>query len=134
MLPLLVLMPGALVAVGCFLPLVSASIAIAGFGGSGHVAATDFTIGKVALVLAFVALLLDVVDLRGGEKRFRSGTTALAMLAGVLVAYKGWSVEGQFNSVAAGAVAVHASIGIGVWVALVGGFAGSLGRWMLADA
>src|SRR4051812_42722941 len=97
---LLVLLPGAFVALGCFLPLVSASVTVAGFGGSGHIAATDTTIGKVALVLAFLALLLDVLDLRGGERQFRSATTALAFLGGVLVAYKGWSMTGQFNSVA----------------------------------
>lgn len=131
---LLVLLPGAFVALGCFLPLVSASIAVAGIGGSGHIAATDTTIGKVALVLAFLALLLDMGDLRGGERRFRSTTTALAFLGGVLVAYKGWSMTGQFNSVAASQIAVHASIGLGVWVALIGGVAGTFGRWMLADA
>jgi len=43
-------------------------------------------------------------------------------------------VESEFNSVAVSQIAVHASIGIGVWVALLGGLAGTLGRWMLADA
>ena len=132
--PLLVLLPGVFVALGCFLPLVSASIDVAGFGGSGHIAATDTTIGKVALVLAFLAIVLDVVDLRGGERRLRSATTALAFLGGVLVAYKGWSMTGRFNSVAAAQISVHASIGTGVWVALIGGVAGTVGRWMLADA
>ena len=132
--PLLVLAPGALVALGCFLPLVSASVSVVGLSAGGHVAATDTTVGKVALVLAFLALLLDSLDLRGGERRYRGGTTALAILGALLVAYKGWSVESEFNSVAVSQIAVHASIGIGVWVALLGGLAGTLGRWMLADA
>jgi hypothetical protein len=131
---LLVLAPGALVGLACFLPLVSASVSIVGVSGTGHVAATDTTVGKVALVLAFLVVLLDALDLRGGERRYRSGTTALAILAALLVAYKGWALQGQFDSVAASAVAVHASIGIGVWVALLGGLAGSFGRWILVDA
>ena len=100
----------------------------------GHASAPDTTAGKVALVLAFVAVLLAALDLRGGERRYRSGTTALAVLAALIVAYKGWSLADQFNSVAASHIAVHASIGIGVWVALLGGVAGALGRWMLAHA
>jgi hypothetical protein len=131
---LLVLAPGVLVAVGCFLPLVSASVSIVGVSGTGNIAATDTTVGKVALVLAFVAVLLDALDLRGGERRYRGGTTALAVLAALLVAYKGWSVQSQFDSVAVSQIAVHASIGIGVWVALLGGLAGSFGRWLLVDA
>jgi hypothetical protein len=132
--PLLVLAPGALVALACFLPLVSASVSVVGLSAGGHIAATDTTVGKVALVLAFAALLLDALDLRGGERRYRSGTTSLAVLAAILVAYKGWSINSDFNAVSASQIAVHASIGLGVWVALLGGFAGSLGRWMLADS
>jgi hypothetical protein len=131
---LLVLAPGALVGLACFLPLVSASVSIVGVSGTGHVDATDTTVGKVALVLAFLVVLLDALDLRGGGRRYRSGTTALAILAALLVAYKGWALQGQFDSVAASTVAVHASIGIGVWVALLGGLAGSFGRWILVDA
>src|SRR3954469_10806380 len=137
---LLALLPGVLVGASCFLPLISASVSLGDVSGGGHVTALDTTAGKVAVVLAFLAIVLDAVDLRGRERQYRSVTSLLAFGAAVVVAYKGWSLESRLNSATAAdvgnalGIAVHASLGVGVWVALIGGVLGTLGRWFLADA
>jgi len=112
---------GALVGVACFLPLLSLSVTVAGFSGTGDLHATDLTAGKVALILAFMAVLLGVVDLRGGEGTLRRPAAACAIAGAAIVVYKSWKLMSQIN--AAGATAtniVHVSMGMAMWVALVG--------------
>jgi TRAP-type C4-dicarboxylate transport system permease small subunit len=109
---------GALVAVACFLPLLSLSVTVAGFTGTGSLHATDLTAGKVALVLAFLSVLLAVIDVRGGEGTLRRPAAALAIVGAAIVVYKSWKLMAAVN--AAGTTFAHVSMGIAMWIALVG--------------
>ena len=109
---------GALVGVACFLPLLSLSITFGQLSTSGNVHATDLTSGKVALVLAFGSLLLAVIDIRGGDGTFRRPAAACAIVAAAIVIYKSWKLTSEVN--AAGVSFAHVSMGVAVWVALLG--------------
>jgi len=114
---------GALVGLACFLPLLSLSVTVAGFSGTGSLHATDLTAGKVALVLAFIAVLLGVVDLRGGAGTLRRPAAVLAIAGAAIVVYKSWKLMSTVNAAAAmstTASLVHVSMGTAMWVALVG--------------
>ena len=109
---------GALAGIACFLPLLSLTVTFGSFSGSGNVHATDLTAGKVALVLAFASLLLAVIDIRGGDGSYRRPAAACAIVAAAIVIYKSWTLAGKVNS--AGVSFAHASMGMGMWVALLG--------------
>jgi hypothetical protein len=109
--------------VACFLPLLSLSVTIAGFTGSGDLHATDLTAGKVALVLAFAAVLLGVIDLRGGEGTLRRPAAACAIAGAAIVVYKSWKLMSLINSASSTATVssiAHVSMGTAMWVALAG--------------
>jgi hypothetical protein len=110
---------GALVGIACFLPLLSLTITYGALHGSGDVHATDLTSGKVALVLAFASLLLAVVDIRGGDGTYRRPAAACALVGAAIVVYKSWTLTSRVNG--AGVSFAHVSMGVGMWVALVGG-------------
>ena len=110
---------GALVGIACFLPLLSLTITVGTLSSSGNVHATDLTSGKVALVLAVVSLLLAVIDIRGGDGTYRRPAAACALVGAAIVVYKSWTLTSKING--AGASFAHVSMGIGMWVALVGG-------------
>jgi hypothetical protein len=109
---------GALVGIACFLPLLSLTVTFGQFSGSGNVHATDLTSGKVALVLAIGSLLLAVIDLRGGDGSYRRPAAACAIVGAGIVIYKSWKLASEVNG--AGVSFAHVSMGIAVWVALVG--------------
>ena len=109
---------GALVGIACFLPLLSLSITFGQLSTSGNVHATDLTAGKVALVLAVASLLLAVWDIRGGDGTLRRPAAACAIVGAAIVIYKSWSLTSKLN--AAGLSIAHVSMGVAVWVALVG--------------
>ncbi len=109
---------GALVGIACFLPLLSLTVTFGAVSSSGNVHATDLTSGKVALVLAFGSLLLAVIDIRGGDGTYRRPAAACAIVAAAIVVYKSWKITSQINS--AGVSFAHVSMGVAVWVALVG--------------
>jgi hypothetical protein len=115
---LLALGGGALVGLACFLPLLSLSVTVAGFSAGGNLHATDLTAGKVALVLAFLSVLLGVVDVRGGEGTLQRPAAALAIIGAAIVVYKSWKLMGQVNAL--GDTFAHVSMGVGMWVALAG--------------
>jgi len=110
---------GALVGIACFLPLLSLSITFGALQTSGNLHATDLTSGKVALVLAFASLLLAVIDIRGGDGTYRRPAAACALVGAAIVVYKSWSLTSKVNS--AGVSFAHVSMGMGMWVALIGG-------------
>jgi hypothetical protein len=116
---LLALGGGALVGIACFLPLLSLTLTFGSFSGTGNVHATDLTSGKVALVLAFASLLLAVIDIRGGDGSYRRPAAACALIGAAIVDYKSWTLTSKVNS--AGVSFAHVSMGMGMWVALVGG-------------
>ena len=117
---LLALGGGALVGVACFLPLLSLSVTVAGFTGNGNVHATDLTAGKVALVVAFLGVLLGVVDLRGGDGTLRRPAAGCAIVGASIVVYKSWKLMSEMNAAASTTNFVHVSMGLAMWVALVG--------------
>ena len=104
--------------IACFLPLLSLSVTVGQLSASGNVHATDLTIGKVALVLAIVSLLLGVIEIRGGDGTYRRPGAALAMVGAGLVIYKSWKLTSTVS--ASGGTFFHASMGVAVWVALLG--------------
>ena len=110
---------GALVGIACFLPLLSLSITFGSLQTSGNLHATDLTSGKVALVLAFASLLLAVIDIRGGDGKYRRPAAACALVGAAIVVYKSWTLTSKVNG--AGVSFAHVSMGMGMWVALVGG-------------
>ena len=110
---------GALVGIACFLPLLSLSITFGALQTSGNLHATDLTSGKVALVLAFASLLLAVIDIRGGDGTYRRPAAACALVGAAIVVYKSWTLMSKVNS--AGVSFAHVSMGMGMWVALIGG-------------
>ena len=110
---------GALVGIACFLPLLSVSITFGALQTSGNLHATDLTSGKVALVLAFASLLLAVIDIRGGDGTYRRPAAACALVGAAIVVYKSWTLTSKVNS--AGVSFAHVSMGMGMWVALIGG-------------
>jgi hypothetical protein len=110
---------GALVGIACFLPLLSLSITFGALQTSGNLHATDLTSGKVALVLAFASLLLAVIDIRGGDGTYRRPAAACALVGAAIVVYKSWTLTSKVNS--AGVSFAHVSMGMGMWVALIGG-------------
>jgi hypothetical protein len=116
---MLALSGGALVGIACFLPLLSLTITFGALSQSGNVHATDLTSGKVALVLAFASLLLAVIDIRGGDGTYRRPAAACALIGGAIVVYKSWTLTSKING--AGVSFAHVSMGIGMWVALIGG-------------
>jgi hypothetical protein len=111
---------GALVGIACFLPLLSLSVTIAGFSSTGNLHATDLTAGKVALVLGFASVLLAVVDLRGGEGTLRRPAAALAIVGAAILVYKSWKLQAEVNTAASATSIAHVSMGMAMWVALVG--------------
>jgi len=115
---MLALSGGALVGIACFLPLLSLTVTFGAVSSSGSVHATDLTSGKVALVLAIGSLLLAVIDIRGGDGTYRRPAAACAIVAAAIVVYKSWKITSQINS--AGVSFAHVSMGVAVWVALVG--------------
>ncbi|HTZ04470.1 MAG TPA: hypothetical protein VMB53_01815 [Gaiellaceae bacterium] len=119
----LLLAGGGLVGLACFLPWISVSIQILGVSGTGHVHGTDFTSGKVALVLAFVSVLLAVVDLRGGDGSLRRWSIGAALAGSAIVVYNAWHKSSTFAVAASGTSFAHASTGPGLWVGLLGGAA-----------
>jgi hypothetical protein len=110
---------GALVGIACFLPLLSLTITFGALQSSGNVHATDLTSGKVALVLAFASLLLAVIDIRGGDGTYRRPAAACAIVGAAIVVYKSWTLTSKVNG--AGVSFAHVSMGVGMWVALIGG-------------
>ena len=114
---------GGLVGAACFLPWMSASVSLAGFSARGHMSGTDTTAGKVALVLGFAALLLAALDLNSGAEHYRRFAAGAAIVGAAIVVYKAWSLTAQMNDAAANSAGFvgHVSIGVGMWVALVGG-------------
>jgi hypothetical protein len=110
---------GALVGIACFLPLLSLTLTIGSVSGTGNLHATDLTAGKVALVLAFASLLLAVIDIRGGDGSYRRPAAACALIGAAIVVYKSWTLTAKVNS--AGVSFAHVSMGMGMWVALIGG-------------
>jgi len=116
---LLALGGGALVGLACFLPLLSLTVTFGALHTSGNVHATDLTSGKVALVLAFGSLLLAVIDIRGGDGTYRRPAAACALVGAAIVVYKSWTLTSRVNG--AGVSFAHVSMGMGMWVALVGG-------------
>ena len=108
---------GALVGIACFLPLFSLTITFGALQSSGNVHATDLTSGKVALVLAFASLLLAVIDIRGGDGT--RNTSDVGCLGAAIVVYKSWTLTSKGNG--AGVSFAHVSMGVGMWVALIGG-------------
>ena len=115
---LLALGGGALVSIACFLPLVSLTLTFGAVSGTGNVHATDLTSGKVALVLAFVSLLLAVIEIRGGDGTYRRPAAACALVGASIVVYKSWLLTSKVSG--AGVSFAHASMGMGMWVALIG--------------
>ena len=128
----LLLAGGGLVGVACFLPWISLSITILGVSGTGHAHGTDFTSGKVALVLAFVSVLLAVIDVRGGDGSLRRWSAGAAIVGAAIVVYESWHKASTFAIAASSTNFAHASVGPGLWVGLLGGAAavaaGFLGR------
>ena len=116
---LLALGGGALVGLACFLPLLSLTVTFGAISGTGNVHATDLTSGKVALVLAIASLLLAVIDIRGGDGTFRRPAAACALVGAAIVVYKSWTLAAKLNG--ADVSFAHVSMGVGMWVALVGG-------------
>jgi hypothetical protein len=112
---------GALVGLACFLPLFSLTVSFGEISANGSAQASDFTAGKVALVLAFASLLLAVIDIRGGEGTYRRPAAGCAIVGAAIVVYKSLALAGQFNDPALGTGIGHASPGIGMWVAFLGG-------------
>jgi hypothetical protein len=110
---------GALVGIACFLPLLSLTLTFGAVSSSGNVHATDLTSGKVALVLAFASLLLAVIDIRGGDGTYRRPAAACALVGAAIVVYKSWTLTSKVNG--AGVSFAHVSMGMGMWVALIGG-------------
>jgi hypothetical protein len=119
----LLLAGGALVGAACFLPWISVSINLFGVSGTGHVHGTDFTSGKVALVLAFASVLLAAIDFRGGDGSLRTWSIAAAVLGSAIVVYYAWDKSSTFQIASSGTSFAHASTGPGLWVGLVGGAA-----------
>ncbi|HZR96059.1 MAG TPA: hypothetical protein VFA56_10215 [Gaiellaceae bacterium] len=109
---------GALVGIACFLPLLSLSVTFGQFSSSGNLHATDLTAGKLALVFAIGSLLLAVWDVRGGDGTLRRPAAACAIVGAAIVVYKSWTLTSKLD--AAGAGFAHASMGLAMWVALVG--------------
>jgi hypothetical protein len=114
---ILALTGGGLVGASCFLPWLSLSISFAGLTGSANLQGTDTTAGKVALLLAFAAVLAAALDVRAGEQRLRRPAAAAALVGAAIVVYKSWSLTSQVN----GTGLAHVSTGIGMWAALLGG-------------
>jgi hypothetical protein len=118
---ILALAGGAIVGIGCFLPLLSLSLSIAGVTTKGNVSATDMTAGKVALVFAFAALLLAALDLRDGDGSLRRWAAGCALVGASIIVYKSWTLSAKANAALSATTFGHVSVGIGMWVALVGG-------------
>ena len=108
---------GALVGIACFLPLVSVSISFGQLSVNGNLHATDLTAGKIALVLAFAAVLGAALDLRSADDQLRRPAAASALLAAVIIVWKSWSLTSRVS----GTGLVHASVGLALWAALIGG-------------
>ena len=109
---------GALVGLACFLPLFSLTVSFGEISANGSAQASDFTAGKVALVLAFASLLLAVIDIRGGEGTYRRPAAGCAIVGAAIVVYKSWKLTAEFSG--ADTAFAHASVGIAMWVALIG--------------
>jgi len=128
----LLLAGGGLVGLSCFLPWFTLSVTILGISGTGHAHGTDFTSGKVALVLAFVSVILAVIDLRGGDGSLRRWSVGAALAGSAIVVYESWHKASTFMVAASSTNFAHASVGPGLWVGLLGGAAavaaGFLGR------
>jgi hypothetical protein len=112
---------GGLVGTACFLPWLSLSVNLLGVSAQGSMHGTDTTSGKVALVLAFASVLLAVIELRGGDGSLRRWSIGTALAGAAIVVYKSWRYSSTFTVAAAGSSFAHASMGPGMWVALVGG-------------
>jgi hypothetical protein len=119
----LLLAGGGLVGLACFLPWFSVSFQILGVSGSAHAHGTDFTSGKVALVLAIASVLLAVIDLRGGDGSLRRWAIGAALAGSAIVVYNAWHKSSTFAVAASSTSFAHASTGPGLWVALLGGAA-----------
>ena len=119
----LLLAGGALVGIACFLPWISVSISLFGVSGTGHLHGTDFTSGKVALVLAFGSVLLAVIDSRGGDGSLRRWAIGAAVLGSAIVVYNAWHKSSTFAIATSSTSFAHASTGPGLWVGLLGGAA-----------
>jgi hypothetical protein len=111
---------GGLVGAACFLPWLSLSVNFLGVSGAANMHGTDTTSGKVALVCAFASVLLAVVELRGGDGSLRRWSIAAALAGAAIVVYKSWRYSSTFMVATAGSSFAHASMGPGMWVALVG--------------
>jgi len=116
----LLLAGGGLVGTACFLPWLSLSVSLLGVSGAANMHGTDTTAGKVALVLAFVSVLLAVIELRGGDGSLRRWSVAAALAGAAIVVYKSWRYSSTFMAATAGSNFAHASMGPGMWVALLG--------------
>jgi hypothetical protein len=84
---------------------------------NGNIHATDLTAGKVALVLAFAGILGAALDLRSDSDQLRRPAAASALVAAAIVVWKSWSLTSRVS----GTGLVHASVGIALWAALIGG-------------
>ena len=111
---------GGLVGTACFLPWLSLSVNLLGVSVAGSMHGTDTTSGKVAIVLAFTSVLLAVIDLRGGDGSLRSWSIGTALAGAAIVVYKSWRFSSTVAVAAAGTNFAHASMGPGMWVALLG--------------
>lgn len=116
----LLLAGGGLVGAACFLPWLKLSVNILGISGSANMHGTDTTSGKVALVLAIVSLLLAVIELRGGDGSLRRWSIGTALAGAAIVVYKSWRYSSTFAIATSGSNVAHASMGPGMWVALLG--------------
>jgi hypothetical protein len=116
----LLLAAGGLVGTACFLPWLSLSMSLLGVSGVASMHGTDTTAGKVALVLAFGSVLLAVIELRGGDGSLRRWSIGTALAGAAIVVYKSWRYSTTFMVATAGSNFAHASMGPGMWVALLG--------------
>src|SRR5690349_15074899 len=93
------------------------SVSLGPLSVNGNVHATDLTAGKIALVLAFAGVLGAALDLRVDTDQLRRPAAAASLLAAVIVVWKSWSLTSRVS----GTALAHASVGLALWAALIGG-------------
>lgn len=111
---------GGLVGTACFLPWLSLSVSLLGVSGHANMHGTDTTAGKGALLLAFASVVLAVVDARGGDGGLRRWSVGTALAGAAIVVYKSWRYSATFVIATSSSNFAHASMGPGMWVALLG--------------
>ncbi len=127
--PVLSLIGGGLVLLGSFLTWATVTVGIGSLGVSGTVgvSGTDGD-GQITLVLGLVIVGIGVVGLMGRPRFWLISLIAgcLAALVAVIdivdVSRTVSQVQGAY---------MHASVGIGLWVVLVGAVVGVVGAWFL---